>query len=100
MGFFCRPTLLEMPHRVNMLIPLFTELCVKTNKQKKNCVPWLVWLSGLSTGLWNKGCWFDSWSGHMPGLQARSPVWGVQEATDQCFSPLSPSFPLSLKINK
>ena len=33
------------------------------------------------------------------GLWARSPVGGVQEATDLCFSsPLSPSLPLSLKI--
>ena len=29
-----------------------------------------------------KGRWCDSWSGHMPGLQARSPVKGVQKATD------------------
>ena len=37
----------------------------------------------------------------MPGLQARSPVQGMQEATTHwCFSPsLSPSLPLS-KINK
>ena len=36
----------------------------------------------------------------MPGLQARSPVGGVGEATDQYFSlSLSPSFPLCLKIN-
>ena len=28
-----------------------------------------------------KGRWFDSQSGHMPGLQARSPVGGAQEAT-------------------
>ena len=48
-----------------------------------------------------KGCHFYSWSGHMPGLWVRS-----QEATDGCllhqyFSPsLSPSLPLSLKINK
>ena len=28
-----------------------------------------------------KGCWFDSQSGHMPGLQARTPVGGAQEAT-------------------
>ena len=43
----------------------------------------------------------DSWSGCMPGLQARPLVGGVQEATDQCFSPsLSPPFSLSLKINK
>ena len=45
------------------------------------------------------GCWFGSQSGHMPGLQARSPVgsaWGV--TTHWCFSPsLSPSLPLSLK---
>ena len=49
-----------------------------------------------------KGHWFDSQSGHMPGLQARSPVGGTQEATTHwCFSPsLSPFLPLSLKINK
>ena len=45
---------------------------------------------------------FDSQSGHMPGLQARIPVGGTWEATTHgCFSPsLSPSLPLSLKINK
>ena len=51
-----------------------------------------------------KGPWFDSQSGHMPGLQAGSPVRGTQgTATHWCFSPfLSPSLPLSLKkkINK
>ena len=42
-----------------------------------------------------KGRWFDSQSGHMPGLQARSPVGGTKEATTHwCFSPsLSPPFP-------
>ena len=43
--------------------------------------PWLVWLSGLSAGREPKGHQFDSQSGHMPGLQARSPVGGAQEAT-------------------
>ena len=49
-----------------------------------------------------RGHWFDSQSGHMPWLQARSPVGGMWEATTHwCFSPsLSPSLPLSLKINK
>ena len=38
--------------------------------------------------------------GHVPGLWARSPVGGVQEATSQCLSPsLSPCLPISLKIN-
>ena len=48
------------------------------------------------------GCQFNSQSGHMPGLWARSPVGDAQEATTHwCFSPsLSPSLPLSLKINK
>ena len=38
----------------------------------------------------------------MPGLQASSPLGGVQEATTHwCFSPsLCPSLPLSLKISK
>ena len=55
-----------------------------------------------------KGHQFDSQSGHMPGLQARSPVRGVWEATNQCFSrtsmyinvSLSPFLPPPLKINK
>ena len=46
-----------------------------------------------------KGHWLDSPSGHMPGLQARSPVGGTWEATTHGgFSPsLSPSLPLRLK---
>ena len=43
-----------------------------------------------------KSHWYDSPSGYMPALWARSPVGGVWEATTQwCFpSPLSPSLPL------
>ena len=53
----------------------------------------------------SEGRRFDSLSWHMPGLQARSPVGGVQEATDVshivALSPsLSPCLPLSLKINE
>ena len=39
--------------------------------------PWLVWLSGLCTGLQAKGHRFKSQSGHMPGLPAMSPVGGM-----------------------
>ena len=47
------------------------------------------------------GHWFDTQSGHMPGLRARSPAGGVQEATTLTFLSLSFSFlPLSLKMNK
>ena len=41
------------------------------------CQPCLVWLTGLSIGLRTNGRWFDSQSGHMPGLWARSPVVGT-----------------------
>ena len=49
-----------------------------------------------------KGCWFNSHSGHMPGLQARSTIGGMQEATTHwCVCPsLSLSLPLCVKINK
>ena len=49
-----------------------------------------------------KSCQLDSQSGHMPGLQARSPVGGTGDTTTHwCFTPsLSPSLPLSLKVNK
>ena len=43
----------------------------------------------------------SSQSGYMPGLQARCPAGGVQEATTHWYLSLSPPFlPLSLKINK
>ena len=67
-----------------------------------------MWLSGWGTVPRSERSlvWFRS--GPMPGLQARSLVWGLWEATDRCFSlahwclspSLSPSLPLSLKINK
>ena len=59
---------------------------------------WPVWLRGLRIAPQIKKSLLDSQSGHMPGLQARSPVGGVQEATTQWR--FSPSFPLSLKVNK
>ena len=62
----------------------------------------LVWLSGLSAILKTQRFQCNSQWGHMSGLQARSPVGGVHEATTHwCFSPsLSPFLPLSLEINK
>ena len=40
------------------------------------------------------GCWFDSQSGHMPGLQTRSPVGDSWEGTTHwCFSPSLSPFP-------
>ena len=47
----------------------------------------------------SKGHRFDSQSGHMPGLWARSPVEGIQEATTHWSLPLSFPSPLS-KNNK
>ena len=51
------------------------------------------WVSSSKT----KGRWFNSWSGHMPGLQVQSLVW------DECDKQLigffhfpSPSLPLFL----
>ena len=58
-------------------------------------LPWLVKLSGLSTGCEPKGHLLHSQSGHMSGLWARSPVGATWEATTYwCFSPsLSPFLP-------
>ena len=72
----------------------------------RNCPGWcgsVDWAPACKA----KGRCFDSQSGHMPGLWARSLVGGVWEATNECFSctsmflsSLSSSLPLSLKINK
>ena len=66
----------------------------------KNLGPWLVWLSGLSAQCEPKCCRFDSQSGHMPRLWARSPVWGCVRGNHTLMSlSLSPSLPLSLKMD-
>ena len=50
-----------------------------------------------------KGCRFDSWSGHMPGLQVCSPFKVDTRGSHRCFSHidvfLSLSLPLSPKYN-
>ena len=74
---------------------------------KRVCGPALAGVV-QSTGLRTKAHWFDSQSGHMPGLQARSPLGGVPKTPDQCFFHtsvcLSLSFslpsPLKIKIKK
>ena len=67
--------------------------------------PWLVWLSELSTGQQTKDHQFNSWSGHMPGLRARTLAGNMmRQLINVCLehrhlSPsLSNSLPLSLKI--
>ena len=70
-------------------------------KKKKEILPWLVWLSGLSAGLRTKGCWFDSQSGHMPDCRP-GPQWRVCKRLPHTDVPL-PLFLLpvpSLKVNK
>ena len=51
-----------------------------------------------------KGCQFESQSGHMPGLKARSPGGDMWETTNQCISRtsvfLSLSLPSPLSKNK
>ena len=57
--------------------PVLPWIMVKLRKGtslKSPCKPWLVQLSALSMGCEPKCCRFDSQSGHMPRLQARSPV--------------------------
>ena len=63
--------------------------------KKKKKKPWLVWFSGWGIILQTQR--FDSWSGHRPGLRARSPAGGVQEATNVFLPLFFP--PFALKIN-
>ena len=83
----------------------------QTQKQKQNILSLTLkdWHTTSLTGmvLWAGSSHkaerhqFSSRSGYMPGLRARSPVGGLQKATNECFPPsLFPSLPLSLKINK
>lgn len=49
----------------------------------------------LSANLWTRSSWFYSQSGHIPGLQARLPVWGMQKASDQWLSIIDVSISMS-----
>ena len=64
-------------------------------------VPWLVWLSGMSTGLQTKGSQVQ--------FPVRAHAWVVGQVPSRgsvrgnhtlMFPPLSPSLPLSLKTNE
>ena len=72
---------------------------------KRETQPWPVWqLGGWVSSHKAEDHWFDSQSGHMPGLQARSLLGGMQEGADQCFSQtlmfLSLSFSLPSPLSK
>ena len=60
--------------------------------------PWLVWLSGLSNGLWTKGSWVPSQGTCLscrPGPQS-----GELKRQPHIDVSLLPSLSLSLKVNK
>ena len=60
--------------------------------------PWMLWLSGLSTNL-QPGHELESQPGHVPGLQARSLIGGVWEATSQITpEAITSSFQFSSEI--
>ena len=81
----------------------YKHLCRVCNLKSAPCLGWcgsVDWVLACEP----KGHWFDSQSGHMPGLRARSLVGGTQEAINQCISAywsfshsLYPSLALSLK---
>ena len=61
-------------------------------------LPWLMWLSLWVPACEPKGCWFNSQSGHMPGLWTRFPSRGrVRGNQTLMFLLLSPFLPLSDK---
>ena len=92
---------------LNSFLHFFLEISSEQQNRLffKNLEPWLVWLNGLGIILQTErspvqfpGSYIPS-SGHMPGLRVRSPVGGIQEATNCCFSSsLFLFLPISPKI--
>ena len=82
--------------RKSELEDMSIDLSQREKRINKNRSPWLVWFSGLSTGQQAyKGRQFDSWSGHMPGLQPSPPLEVCKRQpslTHQCFSLFLPPF--------
>ena len=98
------PIMLLIPYtNLYFLIPflfspiLLTLLLSKCFLFHPSCCSLVDWVPDYEL----KCCQFYSLLGHMPGLRARSPFGGMEEATNRCFFPsLFPSLPLFLKINK
>nr|KAF6300593.1 hypothetical protein mMyoMyo1_009066 [Myotis myotis] len=84
-----------------MLFNSITSLDLSFSSIKWGPTLWLVWL-WLNVVLHTpKGCWFDSWSGYMSRLQARSLVRVHAGSSQLMFLSLSLPFPSSLsKVNK
>ena len=63
---------------------------------------WLVWLSGLNAGLQTKGLLVQFPVRVYAWVAGQVPSWGVHEKQPHIDAslPVSPSFPLYLKINK
>ena len=96
LGEWCPRLVAEIPH-----ISWTTKIFFFFKKKFTFCPGWcssVDWVPACKP----QGHWFNSQSGHMPGLWARSPVARAQgAATHWCFSPsLSLCLPLSLRINK
>ena len=69
---------------------LYLDIMITNNKISPGCCGSVHWVPACEP----KGCWFDSQSGHIPGVWARSPVGGAWEATTHWwFSPFLPPFP-------
>ena len=106
MGFASAFEFVVTLHILDFLIvnSTFENLCLKIYVQAlAGVAQWIEW---TSVACEPKGRWFNSQSGHMPGLQARSPVGGVWKVTDPCISgtqmflSLSFSLPSPLSKNK
>ena len=88
--------------------PLSTNKINKTlKKKKKELSPWLVWLSRLSTGLWTEMSLVGflvrahAWvAGQVPNWGRARGNWSTCHSHINVSLSLSPSLPLSLKINK
>ena len=88
---------------MNNKMAINTYLSISESKKQSKQL-WLVWLSGLSAGLWTKGSQVLFPVRAHVWVPGSVPVELVQEATDQCFSltsmflslSLSPSFLLPL----
>ena len=86
--------LIELPYILTMVVVTWLYVFVKTHRPGCDWCGSVVWV--LSHRL--KDHWFNSWSGYMPGLQARSLVGCVQEATNWCFSHTSMFLSLSFSL--
>ena len=87
----------ELSENLNSIKEDQSEMKDTLTEMKNNCPDWYGSI-GWALSCKAKGHWFNSLSGHMPGMQVHAWSGCIQEATDHCFPLISMFLSLTFSL--